>query len=119
MIAISRITRTSLTREWRIENNLLNKNENVVIVGKEEEEEEKEEEEGGMPAEEEGMLVVDAVVEGSDEAFSEIQVFDECFSADGVSIKKELLLVNPALTDVETTVNCECSRESGFLRLRG
>ena len=117
MIAISRITRTSLNREWRIENNLLNKDENVVIVGKEEGEEE-EKEEGGMLAEKEGMLVVDAVVEGSDEAFSEIQVFDECFSANGASIKKELLLVNPAFADVETTVDCECTRER-FLRLRG
>ena len=70
---------------------------------------------------EEGMLVVDMVVEDSDEAFSEIQVFGECCSADGVSIKTELLvriLVNPALAAVETAVWGECSRER-FLRLRG
>ena len=97
----------------------------VVKKEKEEEEEEKEEEEeeeeGGMPAEEEEMLVAGVVVEGSDEAFSEIQVFIECFSADGESIKTELLtlmLVNPALAAVETAVTGECSRER-FLRLRG
>ena len=59
MIAISRITRTSLNREWRIENRLLNKKEKyeVAVVKKEEEEE--------------GMLVAGVVVEGSwDEAFS-------------------------------------------------
>ena len=74
-----------------------------------------------MPAVEGGMLVVDMVVEDSDEAFSEIQVFGECCSADGVSIKTELLawiLVHPALADVETVVRGECSRAK-FLRLRG
>ena len=60
------------------------------------------------------MLVVGMVAKGSDEAFSEIQVSGECVSADGVSIKKELLLVNPALAAVETAVWGEW-----FLRLRG
>ena len=79
----------------------------------------KKEEESRMPAVEEGMLVVDMVVEGSDEAFSEIQVFGECFSADEES--KELLawmLVNPTLAPVESAVRGECSRKR-FLRLRG
>ena len=84
----------------------------MAVVKKEVEEEE----EGGMPAEEEGMLV-----EGSDEAFSKIQVSGECFSADEESIKTELLarmLVNPALAAVETAVGVESSRDR-FLRLRG
>ena len=84
--------------------------------------EEEEEEESRMPAVEEGMLVADMVVEGSDEDFSDKQVFGECFSADRESIKKELLalmLVNPALDAVDTAVmRGECSRE-WFLRLRG
>ena len=89
----------------------------MAVVKKEEEEEEvEEEEESGMLAGEEGM-----VVEGSDEAFSEIQVFGECFSADEESIKTELLariLVNPASAAVGTAVRGECTRER-FLRLRG
>ena len=93
----------------------------MAVVKKEEEEEEEEEEESGMPEVEEGMLVAGMVVEGSDEAFSEIQVFDECFSADEESIKTELLartLVNPALAAVENAVRGQYSRER-FLRLRG
>ena len=64
------------------------------------------------------MLVVGMVVEGSDKAFSEIQVFGVSFSADEESIKKELLLVNPTLAAVETAVRGECSCVR-FLRLRG
>ena len=93
-----------------------------MAVVKKEEVEEEEEEESGMPAAEaEGMLVAGVVMEGSDEAFLDKQVFDECFSADGVSIKTEVLtrmLVNPTLAAVETAVGGECSRER-FLRLRG
>ena len=90
----------------------------MVIVEKEKEEEE---EETGMPAEEEDVLVA-GMVEGSDEAFSEIQVFGECCSADEESIKTELLawtLVNLVLAAVETAgVGGECSRDR-FLRLLG
>ena len=126
MIAISRITRISLNRELRIENKLLNKKVDKMLVVKEKEEKEEEGPDGDMPAEEEGMLVTGEVrVKHSGEAaFSE--VCSERFSIDEESIKKELparTLVNAvldlaAVKAEPAAVGSECSCER-FLRLRG
>ena len=128
MIAISRITRISLNRELRIENKLLNKKVDKMLVVKEKEEKEEEGPDGDMPAEEEGMLVTGEVrVKHSGEAaFSE--VCSERFSIDEESIKKELparTLVNAVLdlAAVKTgpaAVRSECSSERFLhVRLRG